>query len=654
MKTSLKVLLCAFLLPAAVGAGVLHVSPAGNDENPGKADSPLATIARAAALARPGDTVKIAPGLYREQITFRRSGRLGAPVTFEGTRGSKGEFLTVVEPPGKSLDKWTPAPEIGKNVWKTPLEKRPDLVLMDGLRIVFINKETMALPRWKSLPSKLDEKMLWGKFGPGCTRLPGFDLLCLPADIKQKHQYFRGRKEFFWPVVGNVLSGWDKGFVYVRCADGQTPDRHRFSASAGFGFTVEASHLTFKDLFMRGSRIQICVKPESSGITVDSCLLMHGNMRIRFEEGAANCTVKNSILTAGFIRGDLFGLRSDDDMRGGLLYLVFKYIIGTSTSDDAGVKDYGTGSKIHGNIIVRGLIGINAWGPGSDICGNVVREMSSVGISTGPRTVCRCHHNLVMNCGIPLRVHALRHERAKREEHHYGSLFVQARHSGRQIFVHSDSHRIGPDRVNFIPGTDKMKEDPPAPVDAGKIHIYHNTFWGGDEAYPSFTVAYHSKRLRMSLPFFLVNNIVKDSPRFDTRTHDLAGPNVLYTFGKEIKLTDRRGPAIPKVNRILDRKATERLWNRNNLPGLPDLSLAPGSPALGAGVDVSKPFTVNGKTFPALPGFAPGYFKGPAPAAGALQEGESFRRFADMHRRAEAAVRMIAELSRNEAPGKGK
>ncbi|MBQ7696669.1 MAG: DUF1565 domain-containing protein, partial [Lentisphaeria bacterium] len=65
MKTSLKVLLCAFLLPAAVGAGVLHVSPAGNDENPGKADSPLATIARAAALARPGDTVKIAPGLYR-------------------------------------------------------------------------------------------------------------------------------------------------------------------------------------------------------------------------------------------------------------------------------------------------------------------------------------------------------------------------------------------------------------------------------------------------------------------------------------------------------------------------------------------------------------------------------------------------------------
>ena len=123
MKMCSKFLLCAFLLPSLAGAGVLHVSPGGNDKNPGKAESPLATITRAAALAQPGDTVKIAPGLYREQITFRRSGRPGAPVVFAGTRGPKGEFLTVVEPPGKTLDKWTSAPEIGKDVWKTPLEK---------------------------------------------------------------------------------------------------------------------------------------------------------------------------------------------------------------------------------------------------------------------------------------------------------------------------------------------------------------------------------------------------------------------------------------------------------------------------------------------------------------------------------------------------
>ena len=79
------------------------------------------------------------------------------------------------------------------------------------------------------------------------------------------------------------------------------------------------------------------------------------------------------------------------------------------------------------------------------------------------------------------------------------------------------------------------------------------------------------------------------------------------------------------------------------------MTLAPGSPALAAGVDVSRPFTVNGKKFTALPGFKPGYFRGRAPAAGAFQKGESARRFIEMHRRADAAVKMLNELKMNTA-----
>ena len=79
------------------------------------------------------------------------------------------------------------------------------------------------------------------------------------------------------------------------------------------------------------------------------------------------------------------------------------------------------------------------------------------------------------------------------------------------------------------------------------------------------------------------------------------------------------------------------------------MTLAPNSPALEAGVDISKPFSVNGKNFPAFPGFKPGYFKGKAPAAGALQQGESEQRFIDMHHRAEAAVKMLSELKKTTA-----
>ena len=44
-------------------------------------------------------------------------------------------------------------------------------------------------------------------------------------------------------------------------------------------------------------------------------------------------------------------------MRGGLLYLIFKYIIGTSLSDDVGVRNNGSKTLVAGNIFLKGLIG---------------------------------------------------------------------------------------------------------------------------------------------------------------------------------------------------------------------------------------------------------------------------------------------------------
>ena len=88
----------------------IFVSSKGNDKNAGTAQAPFATIAHAASKAQPGDVVKIAPGLYREQIVFTRSGKKGAPITFEGVRGKNGEFLTIVEGVGTNLTNWVPAP----------------------------------------------------------------------------------------------------------------------------------------------------------------------------------------------------------------------------------------------------------------------------------------------------------------------------------------------------------------------------------------------------------------------------------------------------------------------------------------------------------------------------------------------------------------
>ena len=657
MRTTKIFLLSAAVFSGAAFAAELYVSPAGNDRNSGSSGSPFATIARAAEKAKPGDTVKIGPGIYREQITFRKGGRPRAPVVFEGTRGRKGEFLSVVEAPGQVLDKWAPAPEIHPDAWKTRLAKRPDLIMMDGAMIAYINRMTMALPRWKKpLPKEINADEIWSRFGPGCRRLPGLDFLSVPADIKMTHPYMGMKREPLFDTIGNVLSGWHDGVLYVRFAKKEKPQAHRFTASYGEGFTVDAPFLTFKDLHMRGSRTQFRIRKKAVGITIENCLLMHGGARIRIESGATGTTVRNSILTAGFTRNDLFKLRSKEDMRGGMLYEFFKYVIGTSSSDDIGISDHGQGTKIFDNLILQGLIGMDAYGADCEVAGNVVREMSSVGICTGPTTVGVFHHNLVTNCGIPLRIHDLRAKRAKREEYHYNNLYVQARHGGGQTYVHCESHRWGPDMVNFEPPKrgakyPVYKENPPAPVDAGRICIYHNTFWGGNDTgwNCAFDVGYLSRRFRMVMPFFVVNNIYKDNPRMEIRTHELAGPNVLYTFGDDIPLKSRKDKEIVKLDKIVGKAASEQIWNKNDLPGLPDLTLAAGSPALAAGVDVSRPFTVNGKKFPAFPGFKPGYFKGRAPAAGAFQKGESARRFIEMHRRADAAVKMLTELKKSAA-----
>ena len=71
------------------------------------------------------------------------------------------------------------------------------------------------------------------------------------------------------------------------------------------------------------------------------------------------------------------------------------------------------------------------------------------------------------------------------------------------------------------------------------------------------------------------------------------------------------------------------------------MTLAKRSPAEEVGIDISKPFVHNGKKYAALPGFAPGYFKGKAPAAGALQSGENMEFFINLYRNAEKAVEIV-------------
>ena len=63
----------------------------------------------------------------------------------------------------------------------------------------------------------------------------------------------------------------------------------------------------------------------------------------------------------------------------------------------------------------------------------------------------------------------------------------------------------------------------------------------------------------------------------------------------------------------------KQLWPHESPP---DVSPGADSPVRNRGIDLSRPFTLQGKTFQPFPGMKPNYFRGPAPDLGALQYGE--------------------------------
>ncbi|MEI8310480.1 MAG: right-handed parallel beta-helix repeat-containing protein, partial [Verrucomicrobiota bacterium] len=63
--------------------------PLASDEAPGTEDRPLRTIARAAALAHPGDTVLVREGVYRERVSPARGGEPENPIRYAAVAGEE-------------------------------------------------------------------------------------------------------------------------------------------------------------------------------------------------------------------------------------------------------------------------------------------------------------------------------------------------------------------------------------------------------------------------------------------------------------------------------------------------------------------------------------------------------------------------------------
>ena len=81
--------------PCVTGAQNLYVATTGADTNPGTLAAPFQTIARADALARPGDTIHVAAGIYRVAAPSPQSE--GISTSSNGTADARIRFVSGVK-----------------------------------------------------------------------------------------------------------------------------------------------------------------------------------------------------------------------------------------------------------------------------------------------------------------------------------------------------------------------------------------------------------------------------------------------------------------------------------------------------------------------------------------------------------------------------
>ena len=292
------------------GAAEIFVSPEGLDHRDGSAAAPVRTIERAEELAKPGDTIRLAPGLYRGRLRITRSGAPGKPITIAGTRGADGACLSIVEPEAVEPGKWTSEYERKLYyLFRAPMPERPDFVLIDGRSSAFA-KEGDAGFDWLTKP-RMEMFEDGGASGPVLA------------------------------LMGNAICCWRDGFFYVRLPDYEAPHLHTILATRGSAVTVDgASHRVFRDLLVRNAREPFAIAG-ARDVVVERCFLAHGRSRVRIAADATGVVIRENEMSAA--------LQQDDRISDAL----YRAVTGRPAPRDLDVENAAADTVVADNVAVR-------------------------------------------------------------------------------------------------------------------------------------------------------------------------------------------------------------------------------------------------------------------------------------------------------------
>ena len=140
MATALAIF---FILTAGVlwGAAPAHagktfyVTVSGQDANPGSAAQPWRSLSHAAQAAKPGDVVKVRPGVYNEDVRLTTSGTNQAPITFTADPPGQATVKSFIFAKGASHLRLAGFVVAGYKIWGIELPGDNHHIHFSGLKI---------------------------------------------------------------------------------------------------------------------------------------------------------------------------------------------------------------------------------------------------------------------------------------------------------------------------------------------------------------------------------------------------------------------------------------------------------------------------------------------------------------------------------------